>query len=54
MEVFSPKKIKKQMTESSKDALLLAKNKKIKELTEKIKRLKQELMYLQGKIYDKS
>jgi ribosomal protein L29 len=41
------------MTESSKDALLMAKNKKIKELSEEVKKLKQELMYLQGKIYDK-
>jgi len=41
------------MTESSKDALLLAKNKKIKELAEEVKNLKQQLMYLQGKIYDK-
>lgn len=53
LEVFSSKTIKKQMTESSKDALLLAKNKKIKELTEEVKNLKQQLMYLQGKIYDK-
>lgn len=42
------------MTENSKDALLLAKNKKIKELSEEVKRLKKELMYLQGKVYDKS
>lgn len=54
LEVFSYKNIKKQMTESSKDSLLLAKNKKIKELSEEVQRLKQELMYLQGKIYDKS
>lgn len=53
LEVFSSKTIKKQMTESSKDALLLAKNKKIKELAEEVKNLKQQLMYLQGKIYDK-
>ncbi len=53
LEVFSHKNIKKQMTEGSKDALLMAKNKKIKDLSEEVKRLKQELMYLQGKIYDK-
>lgn len=53
LEVFSSKNTKKQMTESSKDALLMAKNKKIKELSEEVKKLKQELMYLQGKIYDK-
>jgi polyhydroxyalkanoate synthesis regulator phasin len=52
-ESFSQKKIKKEMTESSKDNLLLAKNKKIKELSEEVKKLKQQLMYLQGKVYDK-
>lgn len=52
-EVFSSQKIKREMTESSKDTLLLAKNKKIKELSEEVKILKQQLMYLQGKIYDK-
>lgn len=41
------------MTESSKDALLLAKNKRIKELSEEVKRVKQELMCLQGKVYDR-
>jgi polyhydroxyalkanoate synthesis regulator phasin len=50
---FSQKKIKKEMTESSKDNLLLAKNKKITELSEEVKKLKQQLMYLQGKVYDK-
>ncbi|BAH06664.1 DUF6262 family protein [Clostridium kluyveri] len=54
IEVFSSKNMKKQMTENNKDTLLIAKNKKIKELSEEVKRLKQELMYLQGKIYDKS
>lgn len=52
-ESFSQKKIKKEMTESSKDNLLLAKNRKIKELSEEVKKLKQLLMYLQGKVYDK-
>lgn len=46
-EVFSSKNIKKQMTESSKDALLLAKNKKIKELSEEVKRLKNEVILQQ-------
>ena len=41
------------MTESSKDNLLLAKNKKIKALSEEVKKLKQQLMYLQRKVYDK-
>ena len=50
---FSQKKIKKEMTESSKDNLLLAKNKKITELSEEVKKIKQHLMYLQGKVYDK-
>lgn len=53
-EVFCSKNIKKQMTESSKDILLAAKNKKIKELSEEVKKLKQELRYLQGKVYDRS
>jgi len=41
------------MTENGKDNLLLAKNKKIKELSEELRKLKQQLMYLQGKVYDK-
>jgi len=50
---FSQKKIKKEMTESSKDNLLLAKNRKITELSEEVKKLKKQLMYLQGNVYDK-
>ena len=52
-ESFSQKKIKKEMTESSKDNLLLAKNRKITELSEEVKKLKKQLMYLQGNVYDK-
>jgi len=48
----SPKLVKRQMTDASKDVLLAAKNKRIRELDDEVKRLKKELMYLRGKLYE--
>ncbi len=48
----SRKHIKNDMTESSKDVLLAAKNKRIKDLEDEVKRLKEQLMRLGGKLYD--
>jgi uncharacterized small protein (DUF1192 family) len=48
----SPGHIKREMTDASKDALISAKNKRIKELEEENKRFKEELMLLRGKFYD--
>lgn len=50
----SPKQIKREMTDASKDILIAAKNKRIKEQVNEIKKLKEELSYLRGKIYDSS
>lgn len=47
-----PKHLKKEMTESSKDVVIAAKNKKIKELEQENKYLKEQLMLLRGKLYD--
>lgn len=47
-----PKYSKKEMTESSKDVVIAAKNKKIKELEQENKYLKEQLMLLRGKLYD--
>lgn len=48
----SPKQIKREMTDASKDILIAAKNKRIQEQVNEIKKLKVELAYLRGKIYD--
>ncbi len=40
------------MTDASKDVLIASKNKKIQELQSENRRLKEELMYLRGKIYE--
>ena len=40
------------MTDNTKDVLLAAKNKKIKELESENKKLKDELEVLRGKLYD--
>jgi hypothetical protein len=45
--------VKREMTEASKDVLIAAKNKRIKELETENKQLKDELMKLRGMIYDK-
>ena len=50
----SPKQVKREMTDASKDVLIAAKNKRIKELEEENKRLKAELATLRGKIYDRA
>ena len=48
----SRKHIKSEMSDSSKDVLLAAKNKRIKVLEDEIKRLKDQLMHLGGELYD--
>lgn len=48
----SPKQIKREMTDASKDILIVAKNRRIKDQTNEIKKLKVELACLRGKIYD--
>jgi uncharacterized protein (DUF3084 family) len=51
--ITSAKQVKREMTEASKDVLIAAKNKRIKELETENKQLKDELMKLRGMIYDK-
>lgn len=46
------KQVKDKMTDNSKDILLAAKSKKIKELEDENKNLKKELEVLRGKLYD--
>lgn len=46
------KSTKKQMTESSKDVVIAAKNKKIHELESEVRSLKEQLKVLRGKLYD--
>ncbi|WP_419879194.1 DUF6262 family protein [Brevibacillus centrosporus] len=48
----SPQDMKRNMTDASKDALIAAKNKRIKELEDENKRLKEELLKLRGLVYD--
>jgi len=48
---IKPKQVKSKMTDNSKDILLVAKTKKIKELEEENKQLKKELEALRGKLY---
>ncbi len=48
----SPKQVKHEMTEASKGVVIAAKNKRIKELEEENRLLKQELQKLRGKLYD--
>ena len=45
--------MKRNMTDASKDALIAAKNNRIKKLEEENKCLKDELLKLRGMIYDK-
>lgn len=49
---IKPKQVKDKMTDNSKDILLAAKNKKIKELEDENKALRKELEVLRGKLYD--
>lgn len=48
----SPKQVKHEITDTNKDILLAAKNKRIKQLEDENKKLKKELMRLRGKIYE--
>ncbi|MCL4377166.1 MAG: DUF6262 family protein [Actinobacteria bacterium] len=50
----SPNQVKRNMTDASKDALVAAIKKRIRELENENKKLKEELAYLRGKIYDNS
>lgn len=50
--VPSPKQIKREMTNTSKDIIIAAKNKRIKELEAENKKLKEELKKLRGKLYE--
>lgn len=52
-EGISPKQVKREMTDSSKDVLLAAKNKRIQELEDENKRIKRELQRLRGQLYEK-
>lgn len=52
-EGVSPKQVKREMTDKSKDVLLAAKNKRIQELEDENKRLKNELQRLRGQLYEK-
>jgi predicted transcriptional regulator len=47
----SPKQIKQEMTDSSKDVLIAAKNKRVKELQDEVKRLKDILKRRYGEEY---
>ena len=49
----NPKQMKVNMTESNKDAIIAIKNKRIKELEEENRRLKEELERLRGILYEK-
>ncbi|WP_064199779.1 DUF6262 family protein [Brevibacillus brevis] len=49
----SPQDTKRNMTDASKDALIAAKSKRIKELEDENKRLKEELLKLRGLVYEK-
>ena len=48
----SPKLVKREMTDGSKDVVIASKNRRIRILDEENKRLNDELMRLRGKIYD--
>jgi len=50
----SPKQVKQEMTDASKDVLIAAKNRRIKTLEDENKRLKAELAALRGKLYDRA
>lgn len=49
--LFSPRQVKREMTNASKDVLIAAKNKQIKELQDEIKRLKDTLKRRYGEEY---
>ena len=48
----SPKQVKRDTSDASKDVIIAAKNKRIKELEEENKQLKEELKKIRGNIYD--
>ena len=48
----SPKQLKREMTDASKDVVIAAKNKRIKDLEDENKMLRQELQILRGKLYE--
>jgi len=48
----TPRQVKREMTDVSKDMLIAAKNKRIKDLKAENRYLKGELQKLRGRIYD--
>ena len=50
----SPNQVKRNMTDVNKDVLIAAIKKRIREIENEKKKLKEELAYLRGKIYDNS
>jgi predicted nuclease with TOPRIM domain len=48
----SPKQVKRETSDASKDVIIAAKNKRIKELEEENQKLEEELQRIRGKIYD--
>ncbi|HHK5536737.1 TPA: DUF6262 family protein [Bacillus mobilis] len=48
----SPRQVKREITDTNKDILLAAKNKRIKQLEDENKKLKEEMMRLRGKLYE--
>jgi hypothetical protein len=49
-----PNQVKRNMTDANKDALVAAIKKRIREIENENKKLKEELVYLRGKIYENS
>lgn len=49
----SPKQVKREMTDASKDVVIASKNKRIKELEEEVQRLKEILKRKYGEVYEK-
>jgi predicted Zn-dependent protease len=48
----TPRQLKREMTDASKDVVIASKSKRIRELEAENKRLKEQLQKLQGKLYD--
>lgn len=48
----SVRQLKREMSDASKDVLIAAQNKRIKELETEIRQLKEELLHLRGTFYD--
>lgn len=46
------RQVKREITDTNEDILLAAKNKRIKQLEDENKKLKEEMMRLRGKLYE--